>query len=379
MKKIVIISPILQHYRLTFYEKLSRINDNYHFHVFYGVKKKEDGRPSFSGDVRFDAKGFEVSRFSIASLAIRYNRGMLAELKQVNPDIIIIQGITGNLSYRRIMSWARRRNKKIIIWTCGWESKEVKGTKKAFKDKFVASFFRKADYFLTYSNSASDYVRNMGINQSMIETCYNGVEIDHLIQDHDTIISNSKKIVEKYDLKSSTTFLFVGALANDKKPLMLMDAFLRLREKYKGIKLIIIGDGPLKSAVEERIELAQDQNIFYLGRIIDGIDQYFAAGDCLVLPGAGGLALNQAMFWGKVCIVSKADGTEDDLVLDGVTGYRFKESDLDSLISAMERRINVSQEELDMMSQKSRKMIREVSNVNNMVRIFVSAIDKYSN
>ncbi len=51
--------------------------------------------------------------------------------------------------------------------------------------------------------------------------------------------------------------------------------------------------------------------------------------------------------------MSKADRTEDDLVLDGVTGYRFEESELDSLISAMERKINESQEVLDLMSQKS--------------------------
>jgi glycosyltransferase involved in cell wall biosynthesis len=303
---------------------------------------------------------------------------MLSAVQQLNPDIVIVQGIAGNITYQRIISWANRKNKKIIIWACAWEPGRAKGFLFKIKNKLVASFFRNADYFLTYSSHASKYVQDMGIKESIIETCYNGLEIDSLVEHHDQLLNKSKELINKYNLDFNISFLFVGALIPAKKPLMLLDAFIQLRKKYKNIKLIIIGDGPLRSVIEEKIKMTEDPNIYYLGRIIEGVDTYFAACDCFVLPGIGGLALNQAMYWGKPCIVSKADGTEDDLVIEGVTGYRFKESDLGSLVSAMERRINEKQVKLSKMSEKSCNKIQRISNVNNMVRIFSDAIDKLS-
>ncbi len=117
-----------------------------------------------------------------------------------------------------------------------------------------------------------------------------------------------------------------------------------------------------------------DKHIYYLGRIIEGVDPYFAASDCLVLPGIGGLALNQAMFWGLPCIVSEADGTEDDLVIENISGYRFIKNNLESLTDAIERRINASPEEITRLSGKSREIVRTKSNVNNMVSVFLEGI-----
>jgi glycosyltransferase involved in cell wall biosynthesis len=188
-------------------------------------------------------------------------------------------------------------------------------------------------------------------------------------------MGKSYEIIKKCDLETYITFLYVGGLIPEKRIDLLLDAFHELRAKYSKIKLIIIGDGPQKEMIEEKLKIYCDSNIFYFGRIIEGVDSFFVASDCLVLPGAGGLALNQAMFWGKSCIVSKADGTEDDLVIEGVTGYRFKENDLKSLVSAMDRRINEQKDKVDVISENSRQLIQNKSNVNNMVNIFISTID----
>lgn len=375
MVKVVLITPMLQHYRISFYEKLSEGFKENQMIVFHGIKRIEDGHPGYKGQTKFVNKGFRESKIKIYPFDIVLNWGMFSEVRKINPDIIIIQGITGNLSYRRIVSWAKKKKKKIIIWTCGWEPGRSKGLLLSFKNMLVASFFQKADYFLTYSEYASKYVLSMGIDKSIIETCYNGIETDDLFKNSTDIIRKSKEIRMEYNLEGQTSFLFVGGLIPEKKVDLLIDSFIKLREKYDKIKLIIIGDGPLKRMVKEKLKANDDLNIIYLGRIIDGVDPYFAASDCFVLPGSGGLALNQAMFWRKPCIVSKADGTEDDLVIEDITGYRFKESDLGSLISAMEKRINDSQENIKIMSENSHKLIINKSNVNNMVTVFSNTIE----
>ena len=167
-------------------------------------------------------------------------------MKELNPDILIIHGIAGNIAYRRIISWAKFNKKKIIIWTCGWDSRKAKGLLHKFKNKLVSSFLKKGDYFLTYSSNASKYIESLGIDNKIIETCYNSIETDDQIRDSEETIKKSKEIINKFNLENNITFLYVGGLVPEKKVDLLINAFIELRKKYNKIKLIIIGDGPEK-------------------------------------------------------------------------------------------------------------------------------------
>ena len=110
-------------------------------------------------------------------------------------------------------------------------------------------------------------------------------------------------------------------------------------------------------------------------RITTNIDLYFAASDIFILPGIGGLAINNALIWGKPTIVSSADGTEKDLIYQNKTGYYFTEGNVDSLIAAIESAtINLS----DFKKGKEKyciSIIREKSNINLMVSTFKNQID----
>jgi glycosyltransferase involved in cell wall biosynthesis len=334
----------------------------------------EDGRPAFRGDTNFENVGLKEYRFHIGPFRLIYNYGLISEIKKFNPDLVILQGIAGDITNRRLVNWAKRRKRKIILWTCGWDSGLAKGYLLKFKNYLVSVFFKKADMHLTYSTKANKYTERMGVAASNITTCYNGLEIDQMVENEEKVMSEAKKIRTKLNLNDHITFIYVGGFVADKKVNLLIEAFAELRKKYKNIKLILIGDGPEKNKIVKQIEDIKDQNISYLGRIIDGVDPYFAASDCLVLPGAGGLAFNQAMFWGKTCIAGVADGTEDDLVIEGKTGYRFIKDNKQSLIKAMERRINTGIKDIEKMSKAAKETIIKKSNVNNMVKIFGESV-----
>jgi len=305
---------------------------------------------------------------------------MYKKCREIDPDILIIQGITGNISYRLCNSWAKRKGKLIIGWTCGFEPGIASGFLLKLKNSLVSSFFRKANYFLTYSSNSSKYVESLGVNKRIIETCYNGIETDDLYKNSDHVLKEARDIRAKYQLENDITYLYVGALIPEKKVDFLIESFLKIREKHKQIKLMIIGDGPLKSFVEESVAADASDSIIYLGRIYEGVDSYFAAADCFVLPGQGGLGLNQAMFWKKTCIVSSgADGTEDDLIMAGETGYRFVEHEQSSMMAAMEARITDAPKKVEEMSEAAHRIIAEKSNVNNMVKIFDDTINRLYN
>ncbi|MFO7669619.1 MAG: glycosyltransferase [Bacteroidales bacterium] len=376
MKKIALITPMLQPYRISFYEKLFNMGEDYQWKIFHGVSQKEDGRPNYDKETNFDQEGFRETIYRPGPFKIVYNKGLFTSIKEFNPDLLILQGITGDISNRRAISWAKREGKRIIVWTCGWEPGLAKGMLLSFKNLLVSAFFKKGDLHLTYSTTASDYVESMGVDPQNIITAYNGIEIDHLIAEENKVLAEARKIIQELELNQHTTFIYVGGLIPEKRVDLLLNAFKALRQKKYKIKLIIIGDGPLREDIQQMMEDINDPNIIYLGRIIEGVDPYFAASDCYVLPGVGGLGLNQAMFWKKTCIVSEADGTENDLVIESETGFRFSKDDLQSLTEAMERRINTSPAEIRKMSAKCREIIETKSNVNAMVKVFSESVIK---
>lgn len=54
-----------------------------------------------------------------------------------------------------------------------------------------------------------------------------------------------------------------------------------------------------------------------------------------MLPGTGGLAINEAMAHRLPVISGYADGSADDLVVDGVTGYRLRDESAAELASRL--------------------------------------------
>ena len=95
----------------------------------------------------------------------------------------------------------------------------------------------------------------------------------------------------------------------------------------------------------------------------------------LCSSGRRGLGLNQALYWQKPCIVSHADGTEEDLIIDGVTGFRFKSSSEESLAQAISRWYCSEDDTLNQMGAAGKKIVENKSNVNKMIEVFTNVID----
>lgn len=84
---------------------------------------------------------------------------------------------------------------------------------------------------------------------------------------------------------STILFGFIGRFVKQKNPIFLLKLFKELIVLYGGnVKLLLIGDGPLKEKMLSFIKLNQLQdNIIYLGRT-EEIYKYYQAMDCFLLP-----------------------------------------------------------------------------------------------
>jgi glycosyltransferase involved in cell wall biosynthesis len=363
--KIVILSPLVAPYRVTFYEKLSKLASD--FKVFYHVKQNEDGRPQHDKKVNFYTRGFPESKTSFMGFSMLVIKGMFTAIKNEKPDLIILPGIPGNLTYRKIVNWARKSKIKVVFWYCGWEpNKKRFFLLQEIKRILALSFYKKGNYFITYSTKAKDDLIDQKFSPDMIKVALNGIELD----DYDNIDDYNVQAIElrkKYSV-SSNVFLYVGGLMEEKRVLFLIDAFAEFNSKHRETQLWVIGDGPQRMEVEEKI--AGYSFIKYFGRIIENVEPYFVAADYFVLPGTGGLAINQAMFFETPCIVGRADGTEKDLVVENVTGFNFIEDNKESLVSKLEEAQNLNAEQLKVMKKKGKEIIVKKSNVNSIIEVF---------
>lgn len=372
--KIILISPLLQPYRITFYEKLSGLFNG--FKVFYSMQQKEAGRPQHNKDVNFPAVGFPERKISFLGYSIIMVKGMFRAIKEEKPDIIIIQGIPGNLTYRQIVGWANNNRIKVVFWYCGWEPNRKRNfLLQAIKSRLASSYYRKGDCFITYSTKAKDDLIAGGFSRQKLNVALNGIEID-------AYRDNNRFAVEAVALKErhagqNRVFLYVGGLLEEKRVLLLTDAFIEFSSVYPDTRLWIIGDGPQRDELERKIR--DHSNIDYFGRIIENVEPYFIAADFFVLPGTGGLALNQAMYFETPCIAGRADGTEKDLVIDDVTGFNFIEDNKMSLVSKLQEAYNIEPDKLNLMKKNGKELIIKRSNVNNMVKVFNEVLSEINN
>lgn len=371
--KIAIVTPMIAPYRITFFEKLSKL-PNKELIVFHGIKKKEDGRPAFEGDLNFCSQQFSIKEIGFKKFSIKYYSNLLSQIKNQSPDIIVLEGAVGIITNWQIIICSKFFKSKIIIWTCGWQPSHSYILKKV-KNFFLSIYFKSANKLIAYNTNAKNHALKFVTNEKKIQVALNSIETDHYHDNSKLTKIEGEKLRTNYT-SDKRIFLYVGGIFKDKKLDILIKSFSSLEKKYSNIALWIVGDGPDKTEIYNLSKQLEIKNIVFWGRIIKDVDKFFSAANFFVLPGVGGLALNQAMLWECPCIVSEADGTEDDLVIDSITGLRFEKGSSKSLTEAMERFLHMDNDKLELMKKKSQEKILHEANVNNMISIFETTFNE---
>jgi glycosyltransferase involved in cell wall biosynthesis len=99
--------------------------------------------------------------------------------------------------------------------------------------------------------------------------------------------------------------------------------------------------------------------------------------DLFVLPGTGGLAIQEAMSYGLPVIVAQGDGTQDDLVR-AENGWQVPPDDFEALIAAMKDALS-DVARLRRMGEESYRIVKEEINIEKMVDTFVTVLTQLCN
>jgi len=168
-----------------------------------------------------------------------------------------------------------------------------------------------------------DLLRYSFLGRKRVHLIYNGIDLD-LFQPGERESGRPAA--------SPPTILYVAGPNNPTKGIAdLWPAFLRLRDRYPGLRLRVVGDPPDGIAGEEGVEIA--------GRIPrEAMPDEYRRGDLFVLPTLSDntpVTLMEAMACGLPAVATAVGGIPE-LMLPGVTGRLVPPGDIPALTAAME-------------------------------------------
>jgi glycogen(starch) synthase len=132
---------------------------------------------------------------------------------------------------------------------------------------------------------------------------------------------------------------FAGRLVYEKGAQHLVGAVPRLREEHPGLRVVIAGEGPYRSELQEEARrLKLQRAVSFTGFMTEReLPAIFAATDATVVPSLyepfGMVALEAAAAGAPLAVA--ATGGLAEIVQPGVTGVTFPHSDPDALASAV--------------------------------------------
>jgi glycosyltransferase involved in cell wall biosynthesis len=252
------------------------------------------------------------------------------------------------LSTPAAVKWMRKRGRKVIGWGLGAPK----------QSQAWGRFIRQFDAMISYSQRGADEYAALGFPREKIFAAHNSVSPKPTLG------------VERLTFNVQPVILFVGRLQARKRVDSLLKACAEMESKPR---LLVVGDGPERAALESLAREIYPSAEFIGAKHGAELKPYFEQADLFVLPGTGGLAVQEAMSYGLPVIVAKGDGTQDDLVREG-NGWQIQPEDYGALVSAMKNALS-DRARLREMGKESFRIVSEEINIEKMVESFVGALN----
>ena len=162
-----------------------------------------------------------------------------------------------------------------------------------------------------------------------------------LVASHTTTDSTRTESRRRWGIaESATAFLFAGKFIARKRPLEFIRALAAAFRAGSDVHGLIVGDGEMRREMQTLAD-SLGAPITFAGFLNQKeIPEAYIASDILVLPSdqdTWGLVVNEAMAFGRACIVSDRVGCGPDLIVPKQTGFIFPTGDVDALTALLRK------------------------------------------
>lgn len=288
-----------------------------------------------------------------------WQSGLVQWLNSWNPDVLVVEANPRFLSTPVVINWMHKRGRPVIGHGLG--IMPLSTGLESLRNWGRRTHIRQYDAVIAYSTRAAEQYSQLGFSS------------DHIFVAHNAIASRPTfPMPSRVEPPNETAHvLFVGRLTTGKRVDMLIDACGRMN--MNSPDLWIVGEGPERSRLEE-LARHQGHKVRFFGDLRgQDLRSIFCKADLFVLPGLGGLAVQEAMSYGLPIIVADGDGTQFDLVCQS-NGWTIQPGSIDALEVAIRDALK-DRHRLRRMGQESYRMVSENINIECMAKSFLKAFN----
>jgi glycosyltransferase involved in cell wall biosynthesis len=294
-----------------------------------------------------------------SSLFLCWQGGFIRWLEEWQPDALVVEANPRYLMTRLAIRWMHRKERPVLGWGLG--APPISGPFAALRRWERLSLLHSLDAIIAYSQRGAEQYRQLGLPSRHIFVASNAVDLA-------PPFPPAQRAPQNY---GQPNVLFIGRLQTRKRVDMLLQACAELPIEIHP-RLVIVGDGPAREAFEALARQIYPTAEFVGAQHGAELEPYFAQADLFVLPGTGGLAIQQAMAHALPVIVAHGDGTQDDLVRVE-NGWQIPPDDPRALTDVLRQALS-DPAKLRRMGEVSYRIVANEINVEAMVEVFVRAL-----
>ena len=245
------------------------------------------------------------------------------DVMDVNIDVLIYFSDT-QLAVPNVYKWCRKNNIQMYPYIGVIESHSTSAVKKIIINALVKrniAVYKKCTCFVK-TPTAAEKLNSLGIKNTALTPV--GLDVSLLHVDYEN--TPVERIKEKYGYQpNDKVLLFIGRMIDEKQPERMIDILDELRKKDAAYKLLMVGTGELKVAVEARIKELDLQDTVQMVERIPNSDiwELYRLADSFVNLNQQeifGMAILEAMYYGCKVVAWKAPGP-NLIIENGKSGW----------------------------------------------------------
>lgn len=348
--KVLYANPIFLDYRLPFYKRLNELFKG-EFYIIYSTKRYKGrydkllekipqvmGRNALPFNKEYLFNTYEKSFKKInkeKGKNIPFTLGLLKEIWNVNPDILITEGFYQWTPL--IIIYSLLRHKPVFMGyerTCHTE-RHASFIKKVYR-KLINIFITG---YLVNGSETTKYLLSLGVKASKIHIGGMNADSKGLVNAIKNFSLEEKNNLKKhYKHNNGLIYLFTGQIVARKGVGYLLHAWLEHIQKHPNDTLVLIGYGDLYQIFKE--QYGNNPTIFLEGKVeYDNVYKYYAIADVFIIPTIEdnwSLVVPEAMACGLPIATSIYNGCYPELVKKDINGTIFDTFKQESIIEALE-------------------------------------------
>lgn len=285
------------------------------------------------------------------------NPGIIGELRRERFDAVLVYG------YSVLTAW--------LAFLGGWLTRTpvfLRGVTHLLDDKplhrrlakrlLLTPLFRTMSICLYVGNHNREYYRAYGVPDEKLVHAPHVVSNEFFARHRERLRPRRGEVREAFGIGDDAPVILLPAkLVPWKNPLVLLEAFRRVRRKHR-CHLLYAGDGAEREKIERRVREQEIPDVVIAGFLNQTeMPKAYVAADVLCLPSqreTWGLVVNEGMNFDLPVVISHRVGCSTDLVRHGDNGFIV--DSVDALERALEELV-CDPEKREVMGARSRKRI----------------------